>query len=166
MRFILMMIPAAIVAFMIILYAQRKGWSLSIQKVVGWIGFILTFFLVYTISTEVDDSSSSSYSYSSSDPLLEKGKEYILQHLKSPSTAVFLSYISADDMRRQCKKKNISYKTNCDIIAHRVEATNGFGGRDNELYFVFFKDGVPVGMEAESEMSTKEEILRLISWYF
>ena len=75
------------------------------------------------------------------------GQNYILQQLKNPSTATFLSYTSSDDVRDFLEKKwSIKLKDNCDAVIIEVESTNGFGGRVKDSFIVFFKDGKAIDM--------------------
>ena len=97
--------------------------------------------------------------------LFESGKSYVLNQLKSPSTAVFQSYIDADKFRKHLKDNfDISYPSNCEITVLEVEATNGFGGRDRVNYVVFYKDGNPIGV-SELELGTTA-LRQAITWYF
>lgn len=96
---------------------------------------------------------------------LEKaGQEYILQRLKSPSTANFLSYTSSSTVKKYVLEEwDFNLKDNWDIVMIEVEATNGFGGRNRTTYAVFFKDGEPQDM-LDADKLNKETLNRTLSF--
>lgn len=109
-------------------YATENQWSNGKK----WIGIIAVLFLSFTCS---------------GDSLKSKGQEYVLENLKSPSSADFFSYTDSKEIRKLIKNEyNIKYDKDYDIIMLGVEATNGFGGRVREDYIVVFKDGEAVDM--------------------
>lgn len=98
------------------------------------------------------------------DKLEDAGKEYILQHLKSPSSATFHSYTESSIVKETIEENwGIELKDNCDIVLIEVEATNGFGGRERVEYAVFFKDGEPIDM-INADGLTKSKIQAVFSW--
>ena len=73
----------------------------------------------------------------------EEGYEYACAHLKSPSTAVLLSYITADDCAELLEEDGWLLKNSVSICGYEIEATNGFGGRVKNWFYVLFYKGKP-----------------------
>lgn len=126
-------------------YATENQWSNGKK----WIGIIAVLFLSFCCSGNT---------------LKSKGVEYVLDNLKSPSSADFLSYTDSKDVRKLIKKEyNIKYDKDCDIIMLEVEATNGFGGRVRDTYIVLFKDGEAIDMcdASNVNINTIRTVLRI-----
>lgn len=119
-------------AFGIGVYASRVGWS----KLKQGGACVLLWIICSTIFGGGGDGG-----------LKKASQEYVLQRLKSPSTATFLSYANSDDFGDFLKNEyNLNLKDNCDAVMIEVESTNGFGGRVRNSFIVFFRDGEAVDM--------------------
>lgn len=85
--------------------------------------------------------------------LLKAGQQYILNNLKSPSTAVFLSHYTAQDTKQSFIDNGIEFQPYQDVMMIEVEGTNGFGGRETATYIVFYVDGEPIDMMDASNVN-------------
>lgn len=83
---------------------------------------------------------------SKEEALLKAGQHYILDNLKSPSTAVFISHYTAQDTKQSFIDNGIEFKPYQDVMMIEVEGTNGYGGRETVTYIVFYVDGKPISM--------------------
>lgn len=134
-----------ILAWLIYGYAQNNQWGFW-KKLVA---ISITYFICNSIF---------------GDNLEDAGKDYILQHLKSPSSAKFHSYTGSSTVKETIEENwGIEFKDNCDIVLIEVEATNSFGGRERVEYAVFFKDGEPIDM-IDADGLTKSKIQAVFSW--
>ena len=90
--------------------------------------------------------SSCGITMSKEDALLKAGQQYILNNLRSPSTAVFISHYTAQDTKQSFIDSGIEFQPYQDVMMIEVEGTNGFGGRETVTYIVFYVDGEPIDM--------------------
>lgn len=139
---------------------DRRGWS-NIKRIVVALVLAVLFFLPNFLP---DSFLPSQNSNSSGDKLVDIAAEYVRSQLKSPSTAVFHSFVKSEKFREIAKAEwNVTLPSNCDIVIIDVEATNGFGGRNRTDYAVFFKNGQPIDMIDSQELNG-EKLRRAISW--
>lgn len=94
---------------------------------------------------------------SSSSSIKSAGYNFVLNQLKSPSTAVLVDYFDPDVMKESFKKIGFEMKSNQCAAMYDVEATNGFGGRGRKKYVVFFQNGEPIDL-CDAEMITRNAI--------
>ena len=137
----------------------KRGWS---DTKYGIILFSIVLIL-YIIPPAITGISNNYNGRDDDGGLKQAGMEFVLQRLKSPSTATFISYVNSDACREILRTEfNIILKNNCDAVSIEVEATNGFGGRNREEYLIFFKDGKAIDMIGGD--ATTEKIRRAVSY--
>ena len=126
-------------------YGKNNQWS----STKSYITIVIASFICYTIF---------------GNNLHQAGEDYILEHLKSPSSAIFHSHTSSRTVKKKIKADwGIELPKNCDIILIDVEAENGFGGRNRTTYAVFFKDKEPVDM-IDADGLNKMKLNSVLSW--
>ena len=84
----------------------------------------------------------------------EKGWEFVLDRLKSPSSAKLISCVDKDGMK--VILDNLDVKLNLSITAemYDFDAQNSFGSMIRESYVVFFKNGEPFHLEKSSTVKS------------
>ena len=134
-----------IATFIIWSYGEGNQWS-STKRIIT---IVIASFICYTIF---------------GNNLLQTGEDYIKEHLKSPSSAIFHSYTTSRAVKKKIKAEwGMELPKNCDIVMMDVEAENGFGGRTRTTYAVFFKDKEPVDM-IDADGLNKMKLNTVLSW--
>lgn len=153
-------IISIILSVFLYILKEKRGWSETKYYLVACTSIALIFYVIPRVTTGI----SNNYNERDDDGgLKQAGMEFVLQRLKSPSTATFISYGNSDVCRELLRTEfNIILKNNCDAVSIEVEATNGFGGRNREVYLVFFKDGKAIDMIDGD--ATTEKIRRAVSY--
>lgn len=88
----------------------------------------------------------------------KKGWEFVLNHLKSPSSAKLVSYVDKNGMKEVFKKADIKLAPCITAEMYDCDAQNGFGAMIRESYVVFFKNGKPCHMEKSTSISKSSEV--------
>lgn len=81
-------------------------------------------------------------SISKEQQLLEKGKEYVLRQVYSPSTTTFLSY--NDKVEGLLREWGVTLEEKHDALMIEFETTNALGGRVRKNLCIFYVNGNPV----------------------
>lgn len=81
-------------------------------------------------------------SISKEQQLLEKGKEYILRQVNSPSTTTFLSY--NDKVEGLLREWGVTLEEKHDALMIEFETTNALGGRVRKNLCIFYVNGNPI----------------------
>lgn len=90
---------------------------------------------------------------SSDSTMVKTGQEAVLNVLKSPSTAKFISYGKSSKVKPIIEEHlGIKTKDNRDVMLFEVEAQNSFGGMVKSTFFVFYIDGKPIDVVEENSI--------------
>lgn len=81
-------------------------------------------------------------SISKEQQLLEKGKEYVLRQVNSPSTTTFLSY--NDKVEGLLREWGVTLEEKHDALMIEFETTNALGGRVRKNLCIFYVNGNPI----------------------
>ena len=127
--------------------SRNLPWKNFAISIIGII-LVLSFFGVIDVSKIFSNSNSA---------IKSTGYDYVLYHLKSPSTAVLVDYFYPDVMKESFKKIGFEMKNNQCAAMYDIEATNGLGGRVRKKYVVFFQDGEPIDL-CDAKMITRNAI--------
>lgn len=83
--------------------------------------------------------------------LLEKGKEFILRQVNSPSTTIFLSY--SDEVKGILTEWGVKLEEKHDALLIEFETTNALGGRIRKSLCIFYLNGIPVDYADASDLN-------------
>lgn len=112
-------------------FSSYKTWQRIIIAVLA-LGAIIYFVIPAQDNTSI----------SKEQQLLEKGKEYVLRQVNSPSTTTFLSY--NDKVEGLLREWGVTLEEKHDALMIEFETTNALGGRIRKNLCVFYVNGIPV----------------------
>ena len=92
--------------------------------------------------------------------LLEKGKEFILRQVNSPSSTTFLSY--NDNVEDLLSQWGVTFEEKHNALMIEFETTNELGGRTRKTLCIFYVNGTPVDY-ADADYLNKGNVHRYIS---
>ena len=99
-------------------------------------------------------------SISKEQQLLEKGKEYVLRQVNSPSTTTFLSY--NDKVEGLLREWGVTLEEKHDALMIEFETTNALGGRVRKNLCIFYVNGNPIDY-ADGDYINKANVHQYIS---
>ena len=76
------------------------------------------------------------------DPYMEKGWNFLLTRLKSPSTASLVGYMAPTEEATKGIAKELNM-SGLEIAVFNVDAQNSYGAMLRSRYYVFYRNGVP-----------------------
>lgn len=112
-------------------FSSYKTWQRIIIAVLA-LGAIIYFVIPAQDNTSI----------SKEQQLLEKGKEYVLRQVNSPSTTTFLSY--NDKVEGLLREWGVTLEEKHDALMIEFETTNALGGRVRKNLCVFYVNGNPI----------------------
>lgn len=112
-------------------FSSYKTWQRIIIAVLA-LGAIIYFVIPAQDNTSI----------SKEQQLLEKGKEYILRQVNSPSTTTFLSY--NDKVEGLLREWGVTLEEKHDALMIEFETTNALGGRVRKNLCIFYVNGNPI----------------------
>lgn len=112
-------------------FSSYKTWQRIIIAVLA-LGAIIYFVIPSQDNTSI----------SKEQQLLEKGKEYVLRQVNSPSTTTFLSY--NDNVEGLLSEWGVTLEEKHDALMIEFETTNALGGRVRKNLCIFYVNGNPI----------------------
>lgn len=112
-------------------FSSYKTWQRIIIAVLA-LGAIIYFVIPAQDNTSI----------SKEQQLLEKGKEFVLRQVNSPSTTTFLSY--NDKVEGLLREWGVTLEEKHDALMIEFETTNALGGRVRKNLCVFYVNGNPI----------------------
>ena len=94
--------------------------------------------------------------------LINKGEDFILDQVLSPSSTIFLSTTPSDIVEDLFTQWGVEIEEKHDIIMIEFETANAIGGKVRKSYCIFFVDGEPIDF-ADSENINKTNVHKYIS---
>lgn len=112
-------------------FSSYKTWQRIIIAVLA-LGAIIYFVIPAQDNTSI----------SKEQQLLEKGKEFVLRQVNSPSTTTFLSY--NDKVEGLLREWGVTLEEKHDALMIEFETTNALGGRVRKNLCIFYVNGNPI----------------------
>lgn len=75
------------------------------------------------------------------------GLRYVVNRLKTPSTAKLNAYIDKNGMREICRQSNLPIYSGLELELFEVDGQNAFGAIIRSTFVVFYWRGEPIHME-------------------
>lgn len=120
-------------------FSSYKTWERIACVVLGICA--VCYFLTRSCSSE---QSSLGYGASKEERLIERGKEFILSQVNSPSTTTFLTTTPMDKTEGLLRQWGVTLEERHDALMIGFEATNLYGGRVRKNWCIFFVNGTPI----------------------
>ena len=138
-------------------FSSYKTWERIIIA-----GIAVIAILYFCISSCDSTSSSSNKSFQKEEQLIERGKEYILRQVNSPSTTTFLTTTPMDKTEALLKEWGVHLEEKHDALMIGFEATNLYGGRVRKNWCIFYVNGYPIDY-ADGENINRANVHQYIS---
>ena len=119
--------------------SSYKTWERIICVVLGICASC--YFLVRSCSSEQNASERGA---TKEERLIERGKEFILNQVNSPSTTTFLTTTPMDKTEDLLREWGVKLEEKHDALMIGFEATNQLGGRVRQNWCIFYVNGTPV----------------------
>ena len=136
LTFIISAVICYILGKVVVRFGAKKGWTSTRRFITSMVCCCALTFLAFNLS---------SCSSTSCD---KDGYAYVVDRLKSPTTAQLLSVVNKDKFRNFIKQEcNINLPDGLEAECYEISAQNGFGAHLKSRYIVFFWHGKPIHME-------------------
>ena len=109
--------------------------------------------IMITLTTCIIASSCFNQTSSKEQLLLERGKQFILDKVRSPSSTVFISSVSSEDTEKILTDWGVKLEDKHDVIMLEFETVNGFGGKVREMACIFFVNKNPIDYADASDVN-------------
>ena len=139
-----------LITLLVGIFIHKKIQSLGINSIMTHLNKTL---LIVFIGVTLIGGIKHQFWGSSDSTMVKTGQEAVLNVLKSPSTAKFISYGKSSKVKPIIEEHlGIKTKDNRDVMLFEVEAQNSFGGMVKSTFFVFYIDGKPIDVVEENSI--------------